>query len=190
MNYKIYDGDWQSNYCVLENIENFEDDYKLTRGDSLTGNWPDDVQFKMDRDFPRQLKLSDHLLNPENLMIGSKSLCQFLRQEKVKNLEFLPVKIIDHKKRVASLDYHIVHLIHPQDCIDVAKSGVTWNHINPDWITAVQQLVIDESRIDSDIQLFRAKHLRRAIFIRHDLAEKIEKAGFTCIDCYDIDDFE
>lgn len=190
MNYKLFFGDWQSNYCVLGYIENFEDDFMLTRGDSLVDAWPDDVSFRMDPDFPRQIKLSDQLLNPENLIIASPQFLEFLKGNSLPNVEYLPVTVYNHKGRIASDGYEIVHLTQPQACIDVAASGVQWNHINSNWIDAVDKLVIDESRIERDVLLFRIKHLRDGILIRMDLAERIEEAGFSGIQFVDITEYE
>lgn len=190
MSYQLFFGNWQSNYCVLGYIENFEDDFMLTRGDSLAGAWPEDVSFRMDPDFPRQIALSDHLLNPENLIIASPALASFFKGVASLNLEYLPVTVYNHKGRVASDEYQIVHLINPQACIDTAASGVEWNSINPNWIDTVENLVIDESKIDPDVPLFRVKHLRDAIVIRDDLAEAIVDAGFTGIEFVEISEYE
>lgn len=181
-NYFCYCGDWgNSLYCILEYIEGFDDDYKLGRGDSLTEEWPDGVAFRMSQNYKNQIKLSDNLLTPERIIIASKRLSEFFLEKEIKNLEYLPVTIINHKNRVADTEYSVVNLVTTQDCVDIEKSGVVWNKINSNYITSFDNLVLDEERIDEDALLFRAKHISGLIFIRKDLARQIEEAGFTGI---------
>jgi hypothetical protein len=188
-NYAIMTGDPHSRFCVLNYIEGFEDDYKLFIGVSVAHEWPNDVSLRMDPDFKKQIKLSDHLLNPSNVIVASKRLREFLQEKEVPNIEYLPVTILNHKNRLASSEYCIANLVTTQDCIDISKSGVTWNIINPDYITSIKQLVIDETKIDNDAVLFRAKHLKTAIFIRKDLARQIRDGGFSGIRFWEVSDF-
>ena len=181
MGYKRLFKQPRSGFCVLDYMDGFEDDYKLFKGYKLTGAWPDDVTFSMDQDFKKLIKLSDQLENQQHLVIGSKALCEFLKAEKVKNIEFLPVTILNHKGRVASKDYCIVNPVTTQDCVDVAKSGITWNNIIKEDITKADNLTFDESKIAEDATFFRVKGIVNATFVRDDLAKKIAGAGFTGI---------
>lgn len=180
-NYLIWSADSQSNYCVLGYLEGFPDDYKLMKGDSVASEWPSDVRLRMDPDFKKQVKLSDNLLNPVNLLIASKGLCDFFRKQELPNIEYLAVTILNHKKKVASKEYSIANLVTTQDCIDTDKSEVTWNDINPHYISTMKRLVFDERKIDKNARLFRAEHLKTLIFVRADLAEAVTAGGFTNI---------
>ncbi len=187
-NFVVWGEDVSSGYCVLGYIEEFEDDWKLTNGTSLAAEWPDDVTLQMDPDFKKQIKLSDHLCNPCRVIIASPALRQFLEEQAVPNLEFLPVRILNHKGKVASDDYVIVNLHAVQDCLDLDASGVTWNEINPDYIIGFEQLVLDESRIDEEATLFRAKHYADQMFVRRDFAEAVSESGLTGIEFYELSD--
>jgi len=187
-NYLTWDADAQSNYCVLKYLEGFPDDYKLMKGDSVAGEWPDDVRMRMNPTFKKQIKLSDNLLNPVNVIVASKSLCDFLRDKKVPNIEYLPVTILNHKGKVASKDYCIANLITTQDCIDTEQSEVTWNEINPHYISSMKRLVVNENKIAKNAMLFRAEHLKTLIFIRADFAATVTAAGFTNIKFWPLSD--
>lgn len=189
-NYLIWDTDSQSSFCVLGYLEGFADDYKLMKGDSVVKEWPEDATFRMDSDFKKQIKLADSLTNPNNVLVASPKLRDFLMTNKVANLEFLPVRILDHKKKVASKDYSIVNLVTTQDCIDSKASGVTWNNIDPDYIAAMKQLVLNEKKIAKDARLFRAKHLKTLMFVRSDLADAAAKAGLTNVKFWRLGDYK
>lgn len=178
-NYVLLDGDTEGTYCQLDFIENFEDTYKLYKGWPLVGEWPANATFRMDANMKKQIKLSDHLVNPNNSIVASKRLQDFILSAQVPNIELLPVKILDHKKRVAGKDYAIVHLVTTQDCINIAKSGVTWNNINPEQILKMERLIIDEKKIDPKALVFRAKGLVNQIFVRRDFSTKLEQGKFT-----------
>ena len=184
----IWDADSQSNYCVLGYLEGYSDDYKLMKGDSVAKEWPD-VAMRMDKDFKKQIKLSDNLLNPVNIIVASKRLCDFFRSKKVPNVEYLPVTIYDHKKKVASKEYSIANLVTTQDCIDTKKSEVTWNAIDSHYIASMKQLVFNEKKIAKDATLFRAEHLKELIFIRADLAKAVTDAGFTNVKFWRLSDY-
>jgi hypothetical protein len=189
-NYVILSGLYRSEFCILGFIEGFEDDYKLFKGYPLAGDWPRAVSFRMDPDFKKRIKLSDHLVNSNNVIIASKRLREFFESENVPNLEYLPVTIIDHKKRVASNEYCIAHQVTTQDCIDLEKSEVVWSNIIPEDISTVKKLVLDEERIDDKAAVFRARRLVDPIFIRRDLAKKMEEQGFTGFGFGEVSDYK
>ena len=188
-NYLIWDADAQSSYCLLGYIEGFEDEWKLMKGDSVAKEWPADVRMRMDPDFKKKIKLSDNVLNPARVLVASKALCDFFRKKPVPNVEYLPITILDHKKKVASKEYSIVNLVTTQDCIDTTASEVTWNNINPEYIMSMKRLVFDETKIDDDALLFRAKHLKTLIFVRADFAAEVTAAGFTNVKLWRLSDY-
>jgi hypothetical protein len=187
--YRIWGATSQSTYCVLGFLERFSDDYKLMKGDSVAKEWPDDVRFTMDPDFKKQIKLADNLTNPNRVLVASKPLADFFTAKKVPNLEFLPVTIFNHKKKVASNEYCIVNLVTTQDCIDTKKSEVTWNDIDPHYISKMKQIVFDEKKIDKKAALFRAEHLKTLMFIRADLDEEVTAGGFTNVRFWRLSDY-
>jgi hypothetical protein len=133
----------------------------------------------MNPEFKSAIKLADSLHNTDSLIVASKRLVEFLQSQNVVNVEYLKVKIMNHKKRIASDEYYIVHQVGTIDCIDLKKSRVDWNLIDSNQISEVVKLVLDESKIDPKVMLFRATHLPWVIMVKKDLAMKIDKAGFT-----------
>jgi hypothetical protein len=187
--YMLLDGDSGSLFCELDFIENFEDTHKLYKGWPLAGEWPGNVLFRMDPTSKKQIKLSDHLVNHNNVIVASSKLQQFVLGSGVPNIEILPIKIIDHKKRVASKEYAIIHLVTTQDCINTKISKVTWNDINPEQVLSMERLVIDEEKVDKKSVLFRAKGLVNQIFVRRDFANKLQEGGYTGLRFWELSDY-
>ncbi len=190
MNYLIWEHTVDDRLCSLNPLENVENAFELSYGVSRIDGFPPDASFRMNPEYKKAIKLSDALDNIVFLIVASKRLKEFFEMEKLINIEYLSVTIFNHKNRIASDEYYIVHQVGTQDCIDQEKSDFDWNIINPDQISSVDHLVLDESKVDPNAKLFRAKHLPSTIFIRKDLAEKIEATGFTGIRFEDIDSFE
>lgn len=188
--YVLWGEDVSSGFCVLEYIDGFEDDWKLTNGASVAAEWSEEVSMSMDSDFKKQIKLADHLCNPCRVIVASPALRTSLEEWGVPNLEFLPLQIINHKGKLASDEYTIVNLVTTQNCIDTAASGVTWNSIMPEYIGSVEQIVLDEGLIGEDASLFRAANFAEPMFVRRDLADALLDAGLTGLEFYELDEWE
>ena len=189
MNYIIWKAKNEGNSCLLSIIQNVEDDWQLKKGISRITSFPQDAFFHMDNQYKKNVRLTDNLININSVIVASKRLKEFLEAKKFKNIEYLPVSVINHKDRIASKDYFIIHPITTQDCLDIDKSGCTWSSINPTNIIDVDKLVIDESRIDLNVQLFRLKYFYPPVFVRKDLAEEITQAGFTGLLWLELDEY-
>jgi len=189
MGYKLFQKQRKSPYCVLDYMDGYEDDFKLFKGISVSKEWPGDVSFPMDDDFKKLIKLSDHLDNQQSFIIASPKLRNVFEDENVKYVEYLAIKVLNHKNRIASDDYCIVNSVTTQDCMDVEKSGVTWNRIVPEDIQKADHLTLDEAKIKTDATLFRVKGIRNAVFVRDDLAEKISERECTGMEFRDIGDY-
>lgn len=168
-------------YGVLEELDNVDDDFELKKGIPRAFTFPDDAEYSMDPAYPKNVVLADNLYNIDRLIVGSVDLKKFLEERQLANVEYLPVSILDHKNCVASRDYFLIHPIHPQDCLDVEASGVTWSDFLDDEIDEIERLVIDESAIPPEIHLFRLKSFLDPILVRRDIADAIIDEGFTGI---------
>jgi hypothetical protein len=186
----IFRGPYRSEFCILGFIKGFENNYKLSKGHSVAKEWPDDVTFLMDPDFKKRIKLSDNLVNGNGYIIASPKLQDFLKKKEVPNIEFLPVQIVNHKKKVETTEYALVNQVTMQDCVDTKKSDLVWNKINPDDVSIVKKLVLNEGKVDPRASLFRMKHVVDLIIVRRDLADAITAEGFTGIEFIEIDEYE
>jgi hypothetical protein len=91
------------------------------------------------------------------------------------------VAIVNHKGKKIPEPYYIMNPLTIIDCIDKAQSNITWNSIDPDAISGVLKLVLDQGKIDPEALFFRAKHMPHRVFVNRKFAKKLEDAGFTGI---------
>ena len=165
--------------CVLNDFTGFKAKNTLFHGTSLAKSFPSDAAFHMDPDFPKNLLLTDNLLNSDSAMVVSAKLADALRAQNVAKLEYLPVKIIDHKGKVASKDYSILNPLELVDCIDREKSKFRPSRILPEEIDKFDQLVLDETRIPEDRLLFRMKGFNDIALASKSLVDVLTKGNFT-----------
>jgi hypothetical protein len=145
----------------------------------LLDGFPSDVAFHMDPDFPNNLRLVDNLLNSDRAMVVSPTLRDWLDQRRIPRVEYLPVSIIDHRGRVASADYAIVHPVEPVDCIDRDRSEFSESRITPGQISRFRKMVIDDARVPPDRQIIRLQGFWGATLVRADLVRDLSQTAFS-----------
>jgi hypothetical protein len=174
----------------LQDMINFDDAPSFVLGRPLQGTFPDNVQFQMDPDAPRDTVLTDFLVNINSLLVVSRRLKEFLAARAIKSVEYLPVTILNHKGKVASPDYFIVHTIDDIDCLDLAKSVPRYSQIRKEAINRVQKMVLDPALVDPARELFQVKNLDGFTFATRSLAEAMTKEKFTSIEWLPIEDYD
>ena len=182
MDYLIWKAIIEDGCCVCGSLENVEDSHKVKRGISVAEYFPDNAFFQMSPDFPKDIKLVDNIRNRGGFVLVSRGIKNMIEgANNVNHVEYLPVKIINHKGRIASKDYFIINPLDICDAIDFDQSEIKWNNINPDIISSCAKLVLKKNNIPYDFKIFRLKYFPRRVLLRRDLAEKIGKGGFTGI---------
>jgi hypothetical protein len=168
-----------NNACWLGPVEKLERSYYLPRGMSLANDFPKGVQFRMDNAFKKATALTDDLKNGSKVKVCSPKLVGFLQARAVKNLEYLPITILDHKGKVASKEYRIVSPVGLQDALDLDASEPKYNPIKKDQIDTVKKIVIDPKRLDPELDVFRLAGFYFPVFVTRALAEAITAQGFV-----------
>jgi hypothetical protein len=105
-------------------------------------------------------------------------------------IEFLPVNIVDHSGEKVDASYFVVNFLRIIDCID--KATTTWepDSLDPETLAEVENLTIDETRIDPAAQLFRPKGLDKVMLARRDLAEHLAKSNVKGLGVKEISDYD
>jgi hypothetical protein len=112
------------------------------------------LTLEMDRERPRNVRLID--AHEEGaLIVASARLRKLIEAHNPKDIEFLPVTIKNHKGRVASTEYVIVHGSKGLDCIDQKRSKPTHHFIEKKKLSEVEQLILDEARVPKGTHMFR-----------------------------------
>jgi hypothetical protein len=190
------DSDWliwkpvyREGFCVCTTLLGYEESHKLKRGASAALEFPQDAQFAMDPDFPDDIKLADNIRNTGGFILASKPLKQIIEPEVGADVEYLPVKIINHKGRLASSDYFIINPLSIYDAIDFTQSVVKRNNINPDAIASVTKLVIDPLRVPQNATVFRLKSFERRVLVHREIADRLSRTGLSGIGFQDAAEF-
>lgn len=187
--YVVWDVRTEPNFSVLGPLNGLNNPIDLVKGISMQP-WPGDVSFKMDSSFPKSVKLADNIRNLPNVIVVSLKLKEIIEQSLPPEIEYLPVKIYDHKDRIAFKDYFIVNPLMLEDCIDQAKSTIEWNPIDKNLISSCFDMVIDIQKINSQAVIFRLKYYPTKILLKRKLAEAIELETLTGIRFIEIEDIE
>jgi hypothetical protein len=166
--------------CILGEITGFEDEdlYEMWTGASFKDRFPGDVELAMSDDFPDNTIMTDNLRNGYNLVIASEKLKAFFEKQNVPHVEYLPVKIRDHRGKVAGR-YHIIHPLDSVDCLDYQASGAVFSKVIKTHVDRVTSVVLRKNVIDPDRTFFRVAGYPKARLIRQDLADAIVAVGFT-----------
>ncbi len=175
--------------CSLTNLKNVDDVVDIKRGRPRLDGFPADAYFEMNPDYPKDVNLEDVIVNRERMRLISPAFATFLQEHALNNTEFLPVTIKNHNGGTASDEYMIASPLDVIDCIDKDASNVMWNKIDKNLIAGVYELVFNEDAIPEDVKILRPKHLEMFVFIREDIVEAIEEAGFTGNKFYPVDEF-
>jgi hypothetical protein len=175
--------------CALGDLTGVEREWELLEGMPRAEGFPDSVTCKMDPEFPKNTLLADNLMNSAMAIIVSSHLKEFLESKSLAKVEYLPLTILDHRGKPASRACFIVHPIDPVDCLDLKKCKPTWSRIEESWIKNVESLVLEEQNVASNRALFRPKAFHKVTFVRRELAEAIDKEGFTGIRWLELDEF-
>ena len=178
------------NVCYLEGIDNVPRERDLRRGVPFGNSFPKDARMDMSKRHKKETGLNDELPNDRSSKVCSKRLVDFLRSKKLPAVEYLPVKIIDHKGKVASADYFIVHPVNLQPALDLKASKPTYNTILTTQIDEVERLVLDPKGIAPGLRMFRLVGLSRPVLVDRALADEMTKQKFVGTEFVELEDWE
>lgn len=178
MEYRLWRNAYEEGCCVLKPPQ-LADAWELEDGVSRIAGHPPDVVCEMSPEFPKDIQLSDNLYGPDTPIVSGR-VREILEKLVTHNrVEYLPVKILNHKGRVASTDYFLLHPLDVCDCIDVQASGVQWNAITKGLISRMSGLVLKSDAIPPDFNLFRLRYMGFNILAREDVVAGLRVANLT-----------
>lgn len=165
--------------CFFSN--NIEDlgtgDVELFLGEPLGGKYPEDARIYMDAGHPGK-KLSALIGNTNGIFIASRELKDVIEKHCGASVEYLPLSIYDHRKRLASKDYFVINPLVKVDCLDLQKSTYDVDDDDPTMFSDVEP-VIDRKKVENAPQLFRIQQSTQDILLGYDLAGEIDDRDFS-----------
>ena len=160
--------------------------WKLTEGVPLGDNLPPHSEFPIDHKWGDMLP--DLVPNVLNILVISKDLREILQNEGVKDVEYLPIIILDKKGRIKSQEYCVANVIGSVDCLDIQNSVFQEDPLEEGQIIDIMCLNIHEERIPDDIKLFRLKQRRHLFIIRNDLLQQLNKRETSGLETFNMND--
>jgi len=169
----------EPDFARFLHIEDCDNDYLLDQATPLSEQFPAQARIRMNPNFADRLVLGDSIASGNNILVLNTRARAFFDEQGVNNVEWLPVPVLNHKKKPVKEPYFIANILTTADCIDKAKSTLGWNPIDPEQIDTAEKLVLDEAKLPTDLNLFRPLHLHYCMLIRRNLADAILAKGLT-----------
>ncbi|MCY1074005.1 imm11 family protein [Archangium lansingense] len=178
--YFILDSASQEDDCLIDTAspELSKLLWKLAKGVQVGEPYPPDQSVRMDKDHPG-LNVPDLVSNTLRVRIVSNRLKDLLETESRARAEYVPLRILNHKRRVAAKDCFIANVLEAQDCVDMEHTKSEPSELWPDQIGALYKLYLDPARIDPHLKLFRLAKRPNTLIIRDDLRALLDGAGIT-----------
>jgi hypothetical protein len=179
MSFLVWRGRIEEGHCALSPAAMGAFLTALERGDTMPEDLSQRVVFRMSDLFPDSIELSDNQVVANQIVISSSLRSVLSTVLPAQSTQYLKVKILNHKGRVAADDYTLLHPREVCDCIDLQASEVKWNPIAKHVIRKCARLIIREEAIPPQLQVFRLKHWPAKVLVRKSLAARLEEAGFV-----------
>jgi hypothetical protein len=145
--------------------------HKVMFGDSAAKQLADaEIVFELSPD--HGVKLADSIPNTWSLLAVSEPLREALAKTE-ERIEFYPMRIRDLKGRITKKPYFLANPIGTVDCMDRKKSEFDEDTVARGQVQRFRRLVLDESKIPADRQIFRLASQKELVLVRKDLAYEL-----------------
>lgn len=176
-------------YLDLETQEAIPKQYQLRKGISRLDGWPEDVVFEFSKDQPEGMNLTDYVENSPQWLIISDQFKAILEEFHAEDIEYLPVKIKNHKGRMASEHYWIANFLVLTKAVDRKNSIFDDNPGIEDGIFSFDKLVLLQDILKSGPVIFSLKEEPMTFIARQDLVQRIKEEGLTGVEFIETDKF-
>ena len=147
--------------------------WRVHEGAPLEPDWPEDARLFMNKENPG-IKLSSLLGNTRSMLLVDKELKELIQAHcQNQEIEYLPLVIYDHRKRVRGRDYFLINPLSSVDCLDLQASEIIWDQNDSTSIIAVSKYVLQRDKIAEAPPLFRIQQDPSEYVLRTDLAKAI-----------------
>jgi hypothetical protein len=160
-------------------LENFVDEaegeiWRMHKGQSMAAHWPKDARIYLTGE-EDGIELAELVGTTRNVIIAGPGLVALVKKHcKASQMEYLPVSIRDHRKRLLSDAYTILNPLGTHDCADLEESKV--RKAKGTGALRLDEVVIDKARGAKAPQLFRLHHRPMFFVLRYELAADIVAA--------------
>lgn len=141
------------------------------------------VVIKSDEDKPT--RLTDLLLTRFNMLIFSPKLVQAFEDLGIKNIDYYPVKIINHETGNIDESYKAAYIIGRIACLDMANSRYRYSADGSQTLMSLKKFRLLEEKIKSNSVIegppfiFRLDEFPAITIVEQSVKDRIEKEGIT-----------
>jgi hypothetical protein len=175
--------------AVLRDFRGFEDTHSFRGSKPLADVFPPDAAFHMDPEAPHDLVLPDNVRNTALVTLVSRRLREAMTDFGVKDIEYLPVKVFNHKNRLASDSHVIARTLDLVDAIDRDKSVFEPHPFLEGRLDAVDRLVVDPARVPKHKSVFRLDGYPDLLLVTPAIAQALDRGGFTGLEWLPLDEY-
>lgn len=165
--------------CFFDSVPKGFDryDHYLRNGTAAASVFPEDARLYMEKRNPG-VRLCSYVGNTKGMILVSRELRELIERHCAPGtVEYLPVTIMDHKKRPYATDYTIVNPLGAYDCVDRGASAID---AMPDGtIVLVHRMVLSERKLKHVPQLFRPDVWEPTYILGPELVADIRAAKLT-----------
>jgi len=156
-------------------------DYEYSKGRSLADRHPSGKASAMyyDPTYPERIKLYDFVANLDGVLIANQKVKTILSEFGIKNIEYLPVQLMDHQDKLVTEDYSILNVLGGEDIVDMEASEYRMGSIIKTQIKRIKKLVIDDKSIPDNAHFFRASAKLNQFFISGELKQVFDINNIT-----------
>jgi hypothetical protein len=165
--------------CHLDEVTNLEEAYRLHDGLPLADGFPSDVTFQMKEDFPDDTLLTDTLINVNSVLIISEKTKEALTELGVKDVEYLPVVIKDHRGKASKTQYYVLNPLVWAPLLKFQECEPTMNDLIPDMAESLSAFVVDPEAAAKAPLVFHIQHIPEYVGIRTSLARELDARGLV-----------
>lgn len=127
--------------------------------------------------------LTDLVLTGFNLQIFSPKLMELLLEEGVKNIEYVPVELLNHETDEVVTSYRIANILGKIECLDVENSRC--KRFSDGELRSVTKFKVDMEKLEGNMgahqsmKLFRLGEFPFIILVHEVVKAAVEAAGIT-----------
>lgn len=164
-------------FCFFRNAPEVERAtlYKLKFGKTLGDAASEDARIYMDDQSPG-IKLPSLIGNARSLLIVDSGVREAIEGAETGPIEFVRLKIYNHRRRLASEDYCIVNPIGGSDCLNFEQSDLKKFS---DGSCRVRKAVLDREKVSQAADLFRIEGALTEFVMSHRLVSALKERGVT-----------
>lgn len=136
----------------------------------------------------RMGNMTDHLSIDEACgLVFSKRLRDLLQNIAVDNIQYFDFDIVDPKTNDVYTDYKIANVVGLVDCVDKSESDL--KYFNSGNIKRIRKLVLDESKIPPELNVFRLSNRSTLTIVRQSVKDAVVNAGITGCVFYKVEEY-